>query len=298
MTAAAPRPEPAAPGWSIEVMPRSVTLPLAGLLPPGTRVYVAHIDGTPIDDMLRIAARIRAEGFPVMPHVPARLVPSAAALATWLGRYREEAGVEEALFIAGAVSRPRGPFDSSMQLLETGLADRLGFRRLHVGGHPEGNRDIEPEGGQARLDAALGWKQAFAERSDLRIDIATQFCFDADVILRWAERLRGMGVLLPIHVGIAGPARLGTLLRFAALCGVGNSIGMLRRRARGAASLLRSEAPDALVARLGEAVAAGRAPNLAGLHLYPFGGIRTTAAWAGGALADTVFRPPHQETRR
>ena len=277
-------------GYSIEVMPRSAASagPLKALLPPGTRVYVAHIEGTPIDDMVRTAARIREEGFPVMPHVPARLLPSREALETWLRRYREEAGVDEALLIAGGISRPHGPFSSSMEVLETGLADRLGFRRLHVAGHPEGNTDIEPAGGGDGLVAALRWKQEFSERTETRIEIATQFCFDAAAVLDWAGRLRGAGIDLPIHVGIAGPARIGTLLRFAAMCGVGASLRVLKRRARGAASLLRTHAPDALIEALAGPVAAGAAPNLAGLHLFPFGGIRATAEWAASALAESA----------
>ena len=39
-------------GYSIEVMPRTAAQigDFRALLPEGTRVYVAHIDGTPIDD--------------------------------------------------------------------------------------------------------------------------------------------------------------------------------------------------------------------------------------------------------
>ena len=275
-------------GYSIEVMPRSAAAagPLRGMLPAGTRVYVAHIEGTPIDDMVRTAAQIRAEGFPVMPHVPARLVPSRAALEEWLHRYREESEVDEALLIAGGVSTPRGPFQSSMDILETGIADRLGFRRLHVAGHPEGNTDIEPSGGSARLDAALRWKQSFSERTDARVEIATQFCFDADAVLQWAARLHLEGITLPIHVGLAGPAKLSTLLRFAAMCGIGTSLRVLKRRARGATALLRTQAPDALVETLSGPAMSGGAPNLAGVHLFPFGGIRATAEWADGVLAE------------
>ena len=275
-------------GYSIEVMPRSAAAAgsLREILPAGTRVYVAHIEGTPIDDMVQTASRIREEGFPVMPHVPARLVPSREALEEWLRRYREEAEVDEALLVAGGIFTPRGPFHSSMDILETGIADRLGFRRLHVAGHPEGNRDIEPSGGNTRLDAALRWKQDFSERTDARIEIATQFCFDADAVLKWAADLSKAGITLPIHVGLAGPAKLSTLLRFAAMCGVGTSLRVLKRRARGATALLRTQAPDALIEALSGPVATGGAPNLAGVHLFPFGGIRATADWADGVLAE------------
>lgn len=275
-------------GYSIEVMPRSVDKagPLREILPVGTRVYVAQIEGTSIDQMVRTAAWIRAEGFPVMPHVPARMLPSKQALETWLRRFREEAGVEEALFIAGGISAPHGPFNNTMQVLETGLADRLGFRRVHVAGHPEGNTDIDPPGSTGRQDDALRWKMAFANRSDMRIEITTQFCFDAQAVLTWAARIRNAGIDLPIHVGVAGPARIGTLLRFAAMCGVGASLRVLKRRGRGATALLRTHTPEALIDSLACAAQAGEAPGLCGVHLYPFGGIRTTAEWARGELEE------------
>jgi methylenetetrahydrofolate reductase (NADPH) len=48
------------------------------LLPAGTRVYIAHIDGTPIEDMVATAKRGSAgEGFDVMPHFPARIIKDA-----------------------------------------------------------------------------------------------------------------------------------------------------------------------------------------------------------------------------
>jgi methylenetetrahydrofolate reductase (NADPH) len=83
-------------GFSIEVMPRTAAEKIAdfrALLPPGTRVYIAHIDGTPIDDMVATAARSPARAFRSMPHIPARIVPDRATLADWIARYRGEAGV-------------------------------------------------------------------------------------------------------------------------------------------------------------------------------------------------------------
>ncbi|HGG03913.1 MAG TPA: methylenetetrahydrofolate reductase, partial [Aliiroseovarius sp.] len=56
-------------GYSIEVMPRTAAKveDFRALLPQGTRVYVAHIEGTPIEDMVATAARLNADGFKVMP---------------------------------------------------------------------------------------------------------------------------------------------------------------------------------------------------------------------------------------
>lgn len=61
-------------GWSIEVMPRTAAKigNFRDILPEGTRVYIAHIEGTPIADMISTAKRLHHEGFPVIPHIPAR----------------------------------------------------------------------------------------------------------------------------------------------------------------------------------------------------------------------------------
>ncbi|RME18364.1 MAG: methylenetetrahydrofolate reductase, partial [Alphaproteobacteria bacterium] len=108
-------------GVSIEVMPRTAAKvdDFRSILPRGSRVYVAHIDGTPIDDMVRTAGRLARDGFDVMPHFPARIIASETVLDDWLKRYAGEAGVNSALVLAGGVDRPAGAFESSMQLLET-----------------------------------------------------------------------------------------------------------------------------------------------------------------------------------
>ncbi len=274
-------------GYSIEVMPNTAAkiADLRQILPAETRVYVAHVEGTPIDDMVRTVKRIGAEGFSVMPHLPARFIRSEEELETWIRRYREEAGATQALLLAGGARSAAGPFLSSMDVLKTGLLERYGFHRLHVAGHPEGNRDIEPGGETRQMDAALRWKQDFAAETGAAMAIVTQFCFDSAPVLDWAGRLRCMNVSLPVHVGIAGPARLQTLLKFALSCGVGNSLRVLRRRARDAANLLRPFPPDALVGELAEATAAGLAPNIQGIHIFPFGGIRGAADWVRGHCA-------------
>ena len=149
-------------GYSIEVMPRTAEKveDFRALLPKGTRVYIAHIEGTPIEDMVATAKRLAGEGFDVMPHFPARIIASRAILADWIARYQGEAGVKQALLLGGGVNTPAGDFDASMQLIETGLFD--GFERLHVAGHPEGNKDIDKDGGDAIIMQALKWKQEFS----------------------------------------------------------------------------------------------------------------------------------------
>ena len=268
--------------YSIEVMPRTAARieDFRPLLPEGTRVYIAHIEGTPINEMVATARRIAGEGFPVMPHFPARIIANKAALEDWIARYRGEAGVEQALLLAGGVDRAVGVFESSMQLLETGLFDRAGFTRLHVAGHPEGNRDIDPGGGTRNVDSALHWKREFSERTDARMAIATQFCFEAEPIVVWANRLREGGIDLPIHIGIAGPAKLQTLIKFGIACGVGTSLKVLQRRAGDVSKLLLPYEPTTVVSALAEHKARHPDFNITNVHFFPLGGIRTCVEWA------------------
>ena len=135
-------------GYSIEVTPGAAAKidSFSDALPKGTRVYIAHIEGTPIEDMLVTAKKINEQGFKAMPHFPARIIKDKSILSEWIEKYQGEANVDEALLIAGGASNSYGDFDSSIQLLETELFDKFSFKRIHIAGHPEGNRDIDPDG--------------------------------------------------------------------------------------------------------------------------------------------------------
>jgi methylenetetrahydrofolate reductase (NADPH) len=269
-------------GYSIEVMPRTAEKveDFRELLPQGTRVYIAHIDGTPIEDMVATAKRLNADGMKVMPHFPARIIKDRATLANWIAMYQGEADVRQALLLAGGVAQPVGDFSDSMQLMETGLFDEAGFERLHVAGHPEGNRDIDTDGTRLRVDEALRWKNDFQSRTDAQMAIATQFCFDAQPIIEWADSLKFAGITLPIHIGIAGPAKLQTLIKFAIACGVGPSLKVLQKRAMDVTKLLLPYEPTDVVRDLALYKAENPDFNITNVHFFPLGGIKTNATWA------------------
>lgn len=277
-------------GYSIEVMPRTAEKveDFRALLPAGTRVYIAHIEGVPIDDMVVTARRLAGEGYKVMPHFPARIIRDRAMLDDWIARYQGEAGVDQALLLAGGVARPHGDYRDSMQLLESGAFDRAGFTRLHVAGHPEGNRDIDPKGGSANVDAALMWKQKFSERTDARMAIITQFAFDPGPIIAWVDGLGAEGIDLPVHIGIAGPAKLQTMIKFAIACGVGPSLKVLQKRAMDISKLMMPYEPTEVLTRLAAHKAAHPDFNIEAVHFFPLGGIKANANWVtenGGSAA-------------
>jgi methylenetetrahydrofolate reductase (NADPH) len=268
-------------GYSIEVMPRTAEKidDFRALLPHGTRVYIAHIEGTPIQDMVATAARLANDGFDIMPHFPARIIKDAATLSDWIDRYQSEAGVTQGLILAGGAAKPAGDFQSSMHLLDTGLFDRAGFKRLHIAGHPEGNRDIDPDGGDAMVMEALRWKQAFAERTDAKMAITTQFAFAAQPVIDWANRLKSHGIDLPIHIGIAGPAKLQTLIKFAITCGVGPSLKVLQKRAMDVTKLVLPYEPTELLTDLAQHKAETPDSLIEQAHIFPLGGIKAAASW-------------------
>ena len=267
--------------YSIEVMPRTAEKieNFRDILPKNTRVYIAHIEGTPIEDMVKTAKRLAEEGFPTMPHFPARIIKDKANLNEWISQYQGEAGVDQALILAGGVSKPHGEYESSMDLLETGLFDKAKFKNIHIAGHPEGNKDIDPDGDTKNIDSALNWKQNFKNKTDAKMAIATQFAFEASSIITWANSIKNAGIDIPIHIGIAGPAKLQTLIKFAIACGVGPSLKVLQKRATDVTKLLLPYEPIDVLSQLADHKAKNPDFNISSVHFFPLGGIKTNAEW-------------------
>ncbi len=268
-------------GYSLEVIPKTVSKidSFREILPENTRVYIAHLKDGDIELMVAAAKKLSDEGFTAMPHIPARVIKNQAMLKEWISMYQNEAGVDEALLLAGGSSEPMGDYDSSIQLIESGLFDKAGFKRLHIAGHPEGNKDIDPDGGTKNVSAALSLKQELLKRTDAKTAIATQFCFDADAVKKWAEDIKGAGIDIPIHIGIAGPAKLQTLIKFSIECGIGSSMKILTKRSKDITKLLLPYKPTQILRDLAEYKAKEIELNIEKLHFFPFGGVKQTSDW-------------------
>ena len=275
-------------GYSIEVVPNSAAKieSFKEILPINTRVYIAHLETENIATMVATAKRINEEGFTVMPHIPARIIQNQTMLNDWISMYQNEAGVKVALLLAGGSTKPVGDYDSSMQLIESGLFDKAGFKRLHIAGHPEGSKDIDPDGGIKNVSEALSWKQEFSNRTDADMAIATQFCFDADVVNKWAKNIQEDGIDIPIHIGIAGPAKLQTLLKFSVECGIGASMKILTKRAKDLTKLLLPYKPTQMLTDLSEYKSKDPTLNIEQVHFFPIGGIKQTTDWLKEVLND------------
>ena len=272
-------------GASTEITPHHEhSIPaLAGLLSPGSVVYVAHTPKATLDDVVRVALRLQRAGFRACPQLVARRIESRRALQTACERLGD-AGVDRALVVGGDNAQPAGPFTSSMELLRTELLPHSDIMRIGIAGHPEGHRAIGP----TVLWTTLREKQSFAETLGLEMQIVTQFGFDPAAIATWDSHLSEHGVSLPVRVGMAGPASLPELIRYAMQCGVGASLrGVLRGMGamRNVAGLATS--PEQMLTSIARH-ASTRPSHIVGVHFYSFGGALETARWLR-AVADGGF---------
>lgn len=260
----------------------------------GTTVYITFLPGSDYRDTIATAKRLRQEGFEPAPHFAARSLESKEQFEDFLKRAKGEADIDHILTIAGAVKNPVGPYQDSMQLLETGLFDKYGIKQIGVAGHPEGSPDMSDEA----ISAAVKWKNQFAERSDADIHILTQFCFESAPIIAWDRHLNAEGNTLPIRIGLPGLAKISTLLNYAMACGVGNSIQFIKKQAGNVTKLMRVQAPDKLLTELADYRATDPTCGITGVHMYPLGGLRKTAEWSYAVVDGAIEVGPNGFTIR
>lgn len=268
---------------SVEVTPRQAggVRELAGLLPSGTTVYITKLPTATLEATERAAVEIREAGHIPVPHLSVRGLASLEQLDAHLKALATQAGVDDVLVIGGSVKAPEGPLTNTMQVLRSGLLERHGIRRVGVAGHPEGSPDIPPQA----VQAALAEKNEFAAGSNLELRVVTQFALASDPYVRWERAARAAGNRLPVIAGLPGVTSPPRLLRYALACGIGPSIEVLRKQSGGLLRLATTRVwrPDAVVEGIAAAREADPDSLFRGIHMFPFGGLRETAAW----LADT-----------
>ncbi|MCA2374492.1 methylenetetrahydrofolate reductase [Agrobacterium genomosp. 3 str. CIP 111-78] len=262
---------------SIEASPAQVLGPasLAGLFPQGVRVYLTDTGAASQVRLVDAARHLRDLGYEPVPHLAARRIPSRVEFEEQVKRLAGEAGVSDVLVVGGGVERPAGPFASSMDMLSSGIFDRYGMNQIAIAGHPEGSPDFSEE----TAVAALRLKRDFAQRSDATMRIVTQFGFDAARFIAWAEGLVASGIDLPVHIGVSGPAKITTLLKYAALCGVGNSIAYLKKNALSLTTLAKGHSPESVVGPIERHWQANPQGPIRQIHVFPFGGLQNSADW-------------------
>lgn len=245
----------------------------AARIPHGTTISIPYLASEDDDARLAAARMVRALGFEPMPHLSARRIGSAAALARFLERAAGEAGVARCLLIAGDVATPAGPFADSASIIQTGILEQSGIDVVGIGGHPEGHPVMSSD---ERWQALDGKCQAIEARGMAPL-VVTQFAFDADTVLAWLDGLRARGINVPVLVGVPGPASITRLLRYAAMCGVGASASILARYGISIGRLIGTAGPEVFVDRLVRGLTS--AHGQVSPHFFPFGGVAPSLEW-------------------
>jgi methylenetetrahydrofolate reductase (NADPH) len=264
--------------FSVEITPREVARihDVRAHLPEGTSVYVPWLPGSDVSDTVASCARLRVQGMNPVPHLAARAIRGPRELEALFVDLHREASVEQVLLIGGGLKAPVGAFDSTMQVLETGLLQDFGIHKIGVAGHPEGSPDIE----ESALADTLRQKNEYAQRTNTELHIVTQFFFDAAAVIAWKRKIRSHGNRLAVHVGLHGLASIATLIRYARICGIGSSVRALAGQYERVLALTSKRAPDGLVVEIARSKWHDGECRIENFHLFPFGSFEQTARWA------------------
>lgn len=261
---------------SLEMTGKDVSslLEAAGMIPAKTRINVTFLGAE--DSATRVAAAraVRDSGFVPVSHISARRLASEAMLVDMLRALQADGTADEVLVVGGDPSTPEGPYQDSIDLINSGVLGEHGVRRVSIGGYPEGHPEID----DAVLWSALQTKCALLAEQDLAGDIVTQFSFDVEAVLSWVASVRACGIDLPIRIGVPGPAGIRRLLSYAKRFGVGTSALVAKKYGLSLTNLLGTAGPDRFITELQHTRDTIQHGELR-LHFYTFGGMGPTSKW-------------------
>ena len=220
-------------------------------LPKVKNVYITLLPGEDFRQVANKAKELTNLGFNPVPHFPARSIKNLNNLKDYVKRCKDD-GVKQALVIGGS-AQPVGDFHCSLQLLETGLFE--GFR-IGIAGHPDGSPDIS----DSDLEKAMRDKKPYADY------IVTQWLMEPEPIIKFVSKQT-----IPVHVGITGPMKISTLLKFANTVGAKNSINFIKSNLGKTFDLLRPKDPNDLIEEVKSVTN--------NFHIYTFGGLKETSTW-------------------
>jgi len=245
------------------------------ILAPGTAVFVPKMPTQTIEQKLFQIRILREVGLNPVPHIVARQMTSEEELRSFLNRAVVEGGVKKVLLIGGDGFNPGGPFKDAAAVLASGLLREAGIRKVSVGGYPDGHPQI-PE---SVLRSDLQDKMEIARAECIDLSIVTQFSFSPENIVEYCDSIGSWAPGIPVYAGLAGPTSPAQLLRFAKICGVSMSLKGANRLGLNALKLASNGGPDGQVDKLAQSRVADLAGNLAGIHLFSFGGFVPSSEW-------------------
>ena len=233
--------------FSLEIAPKTDL----DTLPALKDVYITMLPGGDYKDTAEQASKLVKKGLNPIPHFPARSIENDVQLKEYVSRCKD-VGVKQVLVIGGS-REPIGSFDSSIQILETGYFEQM---KIGIAGHPEGSPDIS----DSKLEKAMKDKKPYADY------IVTQWSLDSQKRRDFISKQT-----IPVHVGITGPLKITSLIKFANIVGAKNSLNFLKSNFSKALDLMRPKDPNDLIGKVKS--------HTDFFHIYTFGGLKETNKW-------------------
>ncbi len=264
--------------------PRYEVFPVAGIeqavldwVPRELTVTVTASPTRGLEPTLALATALAGHGYPVVPHVTARLIRDDAHLSDVVARLTA-AGISDIFVPAGDADPPAGRFTSALDLLERLTEMGRPFARVGITGYPESH----PKIGDDITIQSMWDKRRHASY------LVSNLCFDPATLRRWIMRVRARGVTLPLLVGLAGPVDRARLVRMAAKAGVSESARFLAGHTEWFLRLgvPGGYSPQRLLDRAGGTLT-DPAAAVEGLHIFTFNQLRQTEEWRRQMLALT-----------
>jgi methylenetetrahydrofolate reductase (NADH) len=264
-------------GGSLELLPREMHRAgeIAALLPKDTCVYIPSLPGLPLARTLEAVKAIRAAGLDPVPHVSARRILNGDDFRAFLKEAVSSHGVHRVLLLGGDEPKPKGPFADSLQILESGLLKDSGIKEIGVAGYPEGHPRIPA----ADLSSSFQRKLKLTAAQGLGMYVVTQFSFAPNRVVDYCAQLARVAPDVSVYVGVAGPTDPVALARYAQRCGVSASLRALKNLGSGIAQLVTHSDPRDQLVALARYTLQREPSNVAGVHIYSFGGAVRTASW-------------------
>ena len=229
-------------------------------------IYITHIPGSPADELIQTSELVLKEGFNPVPHIPARSFRSHEDAFDLLNSLKDT-GVKTLLTIGGSTKKTSGSFLSTMDMYQSGVLNTLNFDEIRIAGHPEGNPD------DTNSALSLLNKLRWLNNLKVKISIVTQFCLSYEITNRWIietnNLIKDNKFNAELNIGIAGPAKITTLIKYAKVCGVSASKNFLMKQGFDVAKILKLD-PNSIINHL---------KGYNNLHFFPFGGIHELTKW-------------------
>ena len=253
-----------------EVLPTSgIEAKLTESVPVTTTLTVTASPGKGLDATLDCTERLARLGYPVVPHLAARMVRDRDHLVDIVERLRA-LDVSNVFVPAGDANPPAGDYAGSLDLLRHLTELGRPFEQVGITGYPESHPSIAD-------DVTV---QSMWDKREHATYVVSNMCFDAAQIRSWVARLRTRSITLPVLIGMPGPVESAKLLSVATKIGVGESTRFLAKNASVFARIAAPGGyrPERMLDKLAE-LFADPVEGAAGLHLYTFNQVAETHRW-------------------